>query len=62
MGRSTDFYVQRRRLAVAALLGECESIVGKGILTEPAEKAFRLLIAETLSAFGMQTHDERNAA
>jgi hypothetical protein len=53
MDRSTDFYVQRRRLAVAALVGECESLVGKGVLTESAEKAMRLLIAETCSAFGM---------
>jgi len=44
---------RRRRLAVAALVGECESIVGAGVLTEPAERSLRLLIAETLSSHGM---------
>ena len=58
-----DLFTEIRRLrAVASLVGECESLVGKGILTEPAERSMRLLVAETLSAFNMQNHDERNAA
>ena len=52
----------RRRLAVAALIGECESVLGKGLLTPPAEEAMRVVVAEVLSAFAMQHHDERNAA
>jgi hypothetical protein len=50
---------RRRRLAVAALVGECESIVGSGVLTEPAERSLRFLIAETLSAHGMPSIAER---
>ena len=57
MGQSIDFYTRRRRLAVAALIGDCEAIAASGALTEPAEQSLRLLIAETLSAFGMQHHD-----
>lgn len=48
-----SFRERRRNLAVAALVGECESIVGAGVLTEPAERSLRLLIAEALSAHGM---------
>ena len=47
----------RRRLAVASLVGECESLVGSGLLAEPAEQSLRVLIAETLSAFQMQPHE-----
>lgn len=49
----------RQRLAVAALVGECESIVGAGVLTEPAERSLRLLIAEALQAHGMLSIAER---
>jgi hypothetical protein len=50
---------RRRHLAVAALVGECESIVGSGVLTEPAERSLRFLIAEALSAHGMPSIAER---
>lgn len=59
MALSTDFYTRRRRLAVAALIGDCEAIAGSGVLTEPAEQSLRLLIAEALSAFGMQPRDDQ---
>lgn len=52
----------RQRLAVAALVGECESIAASGNLTEPAEQSLRLLIAETLSAHGMPSIAERETA
>lgn len=55
--QSTDRYLMQRH-AVASLIGECESLVGKGILTEPAEKSMRLLIAKTLAAFGMDHHQD----
>jgi len=42
---------------VASLVGECEALVGSGLLPEPAEQSLRLLIAETLSAFQMQPHE-----
>lgn len=54
-----DPYKDRRRLAVAALVGECEAIVGSGVLTEPAEQSLRVLIADTLSAHGMLSIAER---
>lgn len=56
--REVDFYTSNRRLAVASLIGECEAIAGSGVLTEPAEQSLRLLIAETLSAFGMQHNQQ----
>jgi hypothetical protein len=68
MDQSTDFHVEmcgdrnRKRLAAAALIGECEAIIECGLLPEQNEQALRLLIADALSAFGMQHHDERNAA
>jgi hypothetical protein len=43
-------------ICVASLVGHCESIAASGHLPEPAEQSLRLLIAETLSAFGMQSH------
>jgi hypothetical protein len=61
MDRYTELQVWQR-YCVASLIGECESLLGKGILTEPAEKSIRLHVAETISAFHMQHHDERNAA
>lgn len=51
-----------QRLAVASLIGECESIAGSGQLTEPAEQSLRLLIAETLSVFNMPSIAERESA
>jgi hypothetical protein len=47
-----------RHVCVASLIGHCESIAASGQLTTPAEQSLRLLIAETLSAFGMQSHDQ----
>lgn len=47
-----------QRLAVAALVGQCESLVGAGVLTEPAEKSLRVLIAQTLVAFDMPSKAE----
>lgn len=43
-----------QRCAVAQLVGHCEGIAASGVLPEPAEQSLRLLIAETLSVFGMQ--------
>lgn len=51
-----------QRLAVAALVGECESIAGSGNLTQPAEQSLRLLIAKTLTAFDMPSKAEREDA
>jgi hypothetical protein len=45
-------------ICVASLIGHCESIAASGDLTEPAEKSLRFLIAETLSAFNMASHDQ----
>jgi hypothetical protein len=47
-----------QHICVASLIGECEAIAASGRLTEPAEKSLRFLVAETLSAFGMQSHDQ----
>lgn len=51
-----------QRLTVAALVGECESIVGAGVLTEPAERSLRLLIARTLVSFDMPAKGDREPA
>ena len=51
----------RQRLAVSALLGQCEAIAGSGALTEPAEQSLRVLIAHTLNAFQMPSKAEREA-
>ena len=48
-----------QRYAVACLIGECESLVAKGVLTEPAEKSLRVCIAHALAAFGMASKAER---
>lgn len=61
MARSIDNPMWQQ-ICVASLVGQCESAVASGRLAPPAEEAMRLLIAETLSAFNMQNHDERNAA
>lgn len=47
-------FMNRQRIAVASLIGECEAVAASGRLTEPAERSLRLMIAETLSAFNMQ--------
>lgn len=47
-----------QQVCVASLVGHCEAIAASGHLTEPSEKSLRFLIAETLSAFGMQSHDQ----
>jgi hypothetical protein len=47
-----------QQVCVASLVGHCEAIAASGHLTEPAEKSLRFLIAETLSAFGMASHDQ----
>lgn len=51
------FTETRQRLAAAALIGECEAIVECGLLGEQGEMSLRLLIADALSAFGMQHND-----
>lgn len=61
MDRFTD-NTMWQRVCVASLVGHCESIAASGRLELPAEQSLRLLIAETLSAFGMQANDERKAA
>lgn len=60
MARSTEFAVGSawQKVCVASLIGHCESIVSSGSLPEPSEESLRLLIAETLSAFGMASHDQ----
>jgi hypothetical protein len=46
----------RQAYAVAKLVGHCEAIAGSGLLPEPSEQSLRLLVAEALSAFGMEPH------
>lgn len=60
MARSTDTGWQH--VIVASLVGHCEAVVSSGCLTEPAEESMRLLIAETLSAFGMIHNRNEEAA
>jgi hypothetical protein len=57
-----DFYIQRRRLAAAALIGECEAIVECGLLPEENQQSLRLLIADALAAFGMPSKSEKEPA
>jgi hypothetical protein len=45
-------------ICVASLVGHCEALAASGQLTEPSEKSLRFLIAETLSAFNMASHDQ----
>jgi hypothetical protein len=42
-----------QRLAVSALVGECEMIIARGALPEADELTLRMLIAQVLGAFGM---------
>jgi hypothetical protein len=50
-----------QRTVVASLIGECESIAASGLLTEPAERSLRLLIAKTCVAFSMPSKAERES-
>jgi hypothetical protein len=57
MAQSTDFVGPAwQQVCVASLVGHCEAIAASGQLTMPSEQSLRILIAETLSAFGMQSH------
>lgn len=56
MARSTSQGWQH--ICVASLVAHCEAIAASGLLSEPSEESLRLLVAETLSAFGMQPHQE----
>lgn len=47
-----------QQVCVASLVGHCEALAASGHLTEPAERSLRFLVAETLSAFGMQSHQQ----
>lgn len=47
-----------QQVCVASLIGNCEALAASGDLTEPAEQSLRFLIAETLTAFGMQSHQQ----
>ena len=53
MGRSTN-----QLYAVSKLVGYCESIAASGLVGELIERRLRERIAETLSAFGMEPHQE----
>lgn len=57
-----DLDTDYRCYVVASLIGHCEAIAASGELSQPAEQSLRLLIAETLSAFGMQHHQQEQAA
>jgi hypothetical protein len=54
---------QPKRLIVAKLIGACEGLCSSGLLGD-GEREMRLLIAEALSAFGMNAanRDEREPA
>lgn len=60
MAPSTEIAVGEawRQVCVASLIGHCESIAASGQLTTPSEQSLRFLIAETLSAFNMASHDQ----
>jgi len=45
-------------ICVASLVGHCEAILSAGHLPLPAEQSLRFLVAETLAAFKMQSHDQ----
>ena len=45
-------------ICVASLVGNCEAILSAGHLPLPAEQSLRFLVAETLAAFKMQSHDQ----
>lgn len=47
-----------QRYAVAKIIGYCEAIAASGQLGDVMEARLRERIAETLSAFGMEPHQE----
>ena len=51
-----------QRYAVAALVGECESLVASGDLNPSQEASLRCLVARTLAAFQMPSKAEREPA
>jgi hypothetical protein len=53
MARSTE-----QLYAVAKIIGYCEAIASSGLVGEIMERRLRERIAETLSAFGMEPHQE----
>lgn len=55
MDRST-----RQLYAICALIGTCEAIAESGLLPEPAEQSIRFMVAETLSAFQMQSREKNH--
>ncbi len=54
MAQSTDAQLY----AVSKLVGYCEAIASSGLVGEIMEFRLRERIAETLSAFGMEPHQE----
>lgn len=71
MGMMSDLHLDMQRIdqirssipqryAVAKLVGYCEAIAGSGLLGEPMEANLRARIAETLSAFNMEHHQEQS--
>ena len=60
MGRFTK--TEWQHVMVASLIGHCEAVISSGCLSEPVEESMRILVAETLSAFGMQPHQREQEA
>ena len=74
MGMMSDLHLEQQRLerlerlsftpcfsqraAVAKLVGYCEAIAASGLVGELMERKLRVHIAETLSAFQMEHHQE----
>jgi hypothetical protein len=48
----------RQLLAVSALVGECESLVASGDLSDSQERSLRLVLAHTLAAYGFPSRHE----
>jgi hypothetical protein len=48
----------RQLLAVSALVGECETLVSSGELTDSQERSLRLLTAHVLAAYGFPSKAE----
>lgn len=49
-----------QRYAVAKLVGYCEAIAASGLVGDVMEGKLRAHIAETLSAFNMEHHQEQS--
>lgn len=62
MAPAFSYQESQQRGAVAALVGRCERIVGKGWLPEDEELRLRKLITDTCGAFQMLTVSERSVA